>query len=74
VFFVYLAAAENPWSIDGGYPTSRQVLRIGDFWWEGVHSSSYPVLPGPTHCLFEMEDEFWHKELGAQLLLLDVGW
>ena len=33
-----------PWSIDGvSYKSSS--VKIRDFWWEGVHSSSWPVLP-----------------------------
>lgn len=44
VFFVYLAAAypvEYRWGVS--YKSSS--VKIRDFWWEGVHSSSYPVLP-----------------------------
>ena len=66
MFFVYLAAAETR-GVEMGYPTSRQVLRFVIFGGKGF-------IHPPTHCLYEMEDEFCHKELGAQLLLLDVGW
>ena len=44
VFFVYLAAAypvEYRWGVF--YKSSS--VKIRDFWWKGVHSSSYPVLP-----------------------------